>query len=543
MKKTSRLILTLFSISALTFAQSAESYSDNNIEYPSFITDVSGDDLYEVSPDAGSEIQTAATVTEGDAEKTAVESTVNAATQAESTVAPSESAQTSVENSASEPTQPTDEKEQAVLTSSSGNGLETLEQEDLQTPSRSMSAAQNQYIDVEYPGKGWMYLGETDNTTLLRYFGHTISKDTTFTLRAKAQGTALLHFYKIDPLTGTSINDYLEIVISGKTSSDVHITAPSYGEAVPAGQRKKTDAAAKAESSDENETEAAVESEDEETEEEAPYEEPTADLSAVEAQIEAPKVEVTANGTKKSGQSGSTSSGSQTGSTGANSRQSTTSTSQTGNTGSSSRQSTASGSQNGSSGSASRQSTSTSQSGSTGSSSRQSTTSGSQNGSSGSTSRQSTSTSQSGSTGSSSRQSTTSTSQTGSSGSTSRQSTATGSQTGSSSGTQSGSQSKKGTSASDADGDLLAKAQASFDKGEYAECLEYLTAFFNSAVSRIDEGLYLQGRALEAPSSSRNIKAALDTYETLVKKYPQSKKWNAAKERVVYIKRFYFNIR
>ena len=543
MKKTSRLILTLFSISALTFAQSAESYSDNNIEYPSFITDVSGDDLYEVSPDAGSEIQTAATVTEGDAEKTAVESTANASTQAESTGVPSESAQTSVENSASEPTQPTDEKEQAVLTSSSGNGLETLEQEDLQTPSRSMSAAQNQYIDVEYPGKGWMYLGETDNTTLLRYFGHTISKDTTFTLRAKAQGTALLHFYKIDPLTGTSINDYLEIVISGKTSSDVHITAPSYGEAVPAGQRKKTDAAAKAESSDENETEAAVESEDEETEEEAPYEEPTADLSAVEAQIEAPKVEVTANGTKKSGQSGSTSSGSQTGSTGANSRQSTTSTSQTGNTGSSSRQSTASGSQNGSSGSASRQSTSTSQSGSTGSSSRQSTTSGSQNGSSGSTSRQSTSTSQSGSTGTSSRQSTTSTSQTGSSGSTSRQSTATGSQTGSSSGTQSGSQSKKGTSASDADGDLLAKAQASFDKGEYAECLEYLTAFFNSAVSRIDEGLYLQGRALEAPSSSRNIKAALDTYETLVKKYPQSKKWNAAKERVVYIKRFYFNIR
>ncbi|MBQ5400632.1 MAG: tetratricopeptide repeat protein [Treponema sp.] len=89
----------------------------------------------------------------------------------------------------------------------------------------------------------------------------------------------------------------------------------------------------------------------------------------------------------------------------------------------------------------------------------------------------------------------------------------------------------------------MAKAEAAYNKGNYAECLDILTEFFNNAVTKIDEGLYLQGRALEAPGSSRNIKAALDTYETLVKRYPKSKKWNAANERVIYIKRFYFNIR
>ena len=96
---------------------------------------------------------------------------------------------------------------------------------------------------------------------------------------------------------------------------------------------------------------------------------------------------------------------------------------------------------------------------------------------------------------------------------------------------------------STADDELLLKAQKAYNAGSYAECLDYLTEFFNNAVTKIDEALYLQGLALEAPSSSRNIKAALDTYETLVKSYPQSKKWNAANERVIYIKRFYFNIR
>ncbi|MBR6080258.1 MAG: hypothetical protein IKP60_08890, partial [Treponema sp.] len=118
----------------------------------------------------------------------------------------------------------------------------------------------------------------------------------------------------------------------------------------------------------------------------------------------------------------------------------------------------------------------------------------------------------------------------------------TSSSSGSSTKSNGGSQSNKNVT-SKTDDELLAKAQEAYNKGNYAECLDLLTEFFNNAVTKIDEGLYLQGRALEAPSGSRNIKAALDTYETLVKRYPQSKKWNAANERVIYIKRFYFNIR
>ena len=415
MKKTLKSILAMLLVCPLAFAQTAERYSDNNIEYPSFVTDISAEDISTF--DSNNYVLESLEIPEYDAGLIQESDSTPTVDEILPSVNPAES---------------------FVLTSSSGGGLETFNEEDLQNPSRSVQIAQNQYLDVEYPGKGWIYLGETDNTNMMRYFGHSISADTTFTLRAKSQGTALLHFYKIDPLTGTAINDYLEVVISGKTSSEVHVNAPSYGDIVPSGQRKKTAA------QQEKETQAAVEeespsetqavatdtsSEDEKSKE---PEEPTADLDAVAREIEAPKVEVAS--TKSTGTS-------------------------------------------------STKSTGTTSSGSSGSSTK------------------STGTTSSG-----------------------------------------GSQSNKNVT-SKSDDELLAKAEAAYNKGNYAECLDILTEFFNNAVTKIDEGLYLQGRALEAPGSSRNIKAALDTYETLVKRYPKSKKWNAANERVIYIKRFYFNIR
>ena len=437
MKKTLKSILAMLLVCPLAFAQTAERYSDNNIEYPSFVTDISAEDISTF--DTNNYVLESLEIPEYDAGLIQESDSTPTVDEILPSVNPAES---------------------FVLTSSSGGGLETFNEEDLQNPSRSVTIAQNQYLDVEYPGKGWIYLGETDNTNMMRYFGHTISSDTTFTLRAKSQGTALLHFYKIDPLTGTAINDYLEVVISGKTGSEVHVNAPSYGDIVPSGQRKKTS------EQKETETQAATENESrleimensqavaENTvpvdEKSTENEELTADLDAVALEIEAPKLEVAS--TKSTG------------------------TTSTGGSGSSAK------------------STGTTSTGSSGSSAKSTGT------------------------------------------------TSTSSSSGSSAKSNGGSQSNKNVT-SKTDDELLAKAQEAYNKGNYAECLDLLTEFFNNAVTKIDEGLYLQGRALEAPSGSRNIKAALDTYETLVKRYPQSKKWNAANERVIYIKRFYFNIR
>ena len=531
MKKTLKSILAMLLVCPLAFAQTAERYSDNNIEYPSFVTDISAEDISTF--DTNNYVLESLEIPEYDAGLIQESDSTPTVDEILPSVNPAES---------------------FVLTSSSGGGLETFNEEDLQNPSRSVTIAQNQYLDVEYPGKGWIYLGETDNTNMMRYFGHTISSDTTFTLRAKTQGTALLHFYKIDPLTGTAINDYLEVVISGKTGSEVHVDAPSYGDIVPSGQRKKTS------EQKETETQAATENESrleimensqavaENTvpvdEKSTEIEELTADLDAVALEIEAPKLEVASTkstGTASTGGSGSSAKSTGTASTGGSGASAkSTGTASTGGSGSSTK-STGTTSTSSSSGSSAKSTGTASTSSSSGSSTNSSGTA-STSSSSGSSAK-STGTASTGGSGSSAKSTgTTSTSSSSGSSTKSTGTASTSSSAGSSTKSNGGSQSNKNVT-SKTDDELLSKAQEAYNKGNYAECLDLLTEFFNNAVTKIDEGLYLQGRALEAPSGSRNIKAALDTYETLVKRYPQSKKWNAANERVIYIKRFYFNIR
>lgn len=102
-------------------------------------------------------------------------------------------------------------------------------------PSRTITLDKNQYLDVAYPGTGWIYLGETTNEKHLVFFGRKLGDvDTSFTLRATKSGTAILHFYKNDVLTGKFIDDYLEVVIRDKVaSSSEHVKAPSYALVVP----------------------------------------------------------------------------------------------------------------------------------------------------------------------------------------------------------------------------------------------------------------------------------------------------------------------
>lgn len=101
-------------------------------------------------------------------------------------------------------------------------------------PSRSITLQKNQYLDIVYPGTGWIYLGEIDATALLKYSGRKIEEDfTSFTLRGREEGSAILHFFKNDALTGEYIEDYLEVTVKGSSRISDHIKAPMYADIVP----------------------------------------------------------------------------------------------------------------------------------------------------------------------------------------------------------------------------------------------------------------------------------------------------------------------
>ncbi len=108
-------------------------------------------------------------------------------------------------------------------------------------PSRTIEIGLNQYLDVFYPGAGWVYLGEQDESvSLLSFFDRNLDEnDTKFILRAKKPGVAILHFYKQDLLTDTYIDDYLKVIVNKeKYKGKEHSVAPSYAEIVPPNQQK-----------------------------------------------------------------------------------------------------------------------------------------------------------------------------------------------------------------------------------------------------------------------------------------------------------------
>ena len=113
---------------------------------------------------------------------------------------------------------------------------EQTENNSQKTPSRSMTAKNNQYVDIIYPGRGWIYMGEDEGKDqILRYFGRKLgTENTPFTLRTTKSGETVLHFYKNDVLKGEYIDDYLEIkVLEESAKPNERAKAPSYEESVP----------------------------------------------------------------------------------------------------------------------------------------------------------------------------------------------------------------------------------------------------------------------------------------------------------------------
>ena len=133
-----------------------------------------------------------------------------------------------------------DEKTEEFIQVESENSLDENQTEEMQEkseiiPSRSVSMKNYQYLDIVYPGNGWIYLGESDNSKNFIFYGRKLGgKDTSFTLRSKNPGRFILHFYKNDALTGNFIDDYLEVIVDDeKSSSNEHILCPMYKEIVP----------------------------------------------------------------------------------------------------------------------------------------------------------------------------------------------------------------------------------------------------------------------------------------------------------------------
>jgi hypothetical protein len=336
-------------------------------------------------------------------------------------------------------------------------------------PSRSVTVQKGQYLDVVYPGTGWVYLGETEKTPLFGYFGRKLdTANTTFSLRSRTNGRTQLHFYKNDALSGEYIDDYLDAIVTDTTApAGTRTTAPSYADAVPPQPVRK---------------------------------------GVVNIQPDTPETK------NNSAQESSSSTGKNTASNTAAPESSQTSSRQmqtpTAKTFSPEKEANV------------KTIIQTSESAPSSSSPSASKTSPSSKTSSSVNPMPSQSSLQTSSLSTSSAQISASNSSPDFSSSSSSQS-----------------------DSSTADLSLLDQAQKLYDAGSYEQALSQVQNYLTTATARIDEALYLQGLILESESKARNIRNAIDSYDTLVKQYPSSALWQKAKNRSVYLKRFYIDIR
>lgn len=296
----------------------------------------------------------------------------------------------------------------------------TAENPSVIIPSRSMTVKNNQYVDIAYPGTGWIYMGETEASGKFRYFGRKLgTADTTFTLRSVKPGNTMLHFYKNDALTAEYIDDYLEIQVEEESApSGERATAPSYAQAVPPKQTRykiqfEDDISEQEESNTNSSTEASL------TNDQAAVSYPSADTDTSYADESGIRTVVQDTNADTEPQETSRQTGGEKQSNGNNqSAQDNADTSKT----------------------------------------------------------------------------------------------------------------------------LLEQAKKSLSDKNYELALTQIQSYLDSQNTKIDEALYVQGQILEADSNVRDIKSAIDSYNTLIKRYPASQFWQAANKRKIYLSRYYVNI-
>jgi len=91
--------------------------------------------------------------------------------------------------------------------------------------------------------------------------------------------------------------------------------------------------------------------------------------------------------------------------------------------------------------------------------------------------------------------------------------------------------------------EALDKIRAYISEGNAANALNSADDFFKNYSVNLDEALFLRGQAYELNGPNKNVKKALEAYQTLTKAYPESKFWDKADARIRYIKKFYIDIK
>jgi hypothetical protein len=91
--------------------------------------------------------------------------------------------------------------------------------------------------------------------------------------------------------------------------------------------------------------------------------------------------------------------------------------------------------------------------------------------------------------------------------------------------------------------DYLGQARATFDAGNFAGTISALDLLRYAAPALDDDAWWLYGQSFEANGPARDIKAAVDAYQHITREFPQSPHYDAARSRIAYLNKFYFNIR
>ncbi|MBP3773001.1 MAG: hypothetical protein J6I53_10000 [Treponema sp.] len=374
------------------------------------------------------------------------------------------------------------------------NKEETPEEKPI-VPSRSASLKVNQYLDVVYPGNGWVYIGETGTEPLFNYFGRKLGTgNTTFALRAKKSGKTLLHFYKNDALTGEYIDDYLEVDVQNKKGTG-RIKAPSYAEIIPAKPQRRIDRA----------TEKAQAEKEERTAPEIVNKVPESEQKAPESKENAPKTEEKASeSVKKAPEKPPVSSSPST------ATQSTplSSPAQPLRTAESDVKTVIQTTEQ------TEQKDSINLKGDDEIQGQ--------------------------------KQEETTARNEGENNLQFQNYIPTSSQSDLSDSDSVITEEPDvilETQNTSPDESLLDQAKEDFVSGKFEDALNKAQEYYNNASSRLDEALFLLGQISESNSSVRDIRFAVDSYDMLVKRFPASPLWKQAKNRSIYLKRFYIDIR
>ena len=331
---------------------------------------------------------------------------------------------------------PEENSETPAAVQTSGGEVDLFKNLAVIEPSRSMKVKRNQFVDVVYPGNGWIYIGETETDPKFRYFGRKLgTENTVFTLRSIKAGKTYLHFYKNDVLTAQYIDDYLEVEVVNETAgNNEKATAPSYAEVVPPKpvrgvttiEAETPEPEVQEQSVPQLPYKKAAASKKEESAKEQISSQPAQDDSRVKTIIQntEEKTDSSLNNTIPAVTPSGTSADS------------------------------------------------------------------------------------------------------------------------SASSTETPAPEEKTPLVinTDPSKSLLDQAKNSLKNKKYQLALSQIRSYLDTANTKLDEAFYVQGQILEADSDVRNIRSAIDSYETVIKKYPASKFWNQANKRKIFLNRFYINI-